>query len=315
VLTSRVRAKLGRIVSHPHAIQVTAQDGHVRLDGHVLAEEADDLVMCVAKVRGVQEIENQLTIHTDSAGISSLQGGRKRPGQTFELWQENWAPTTRLLAGLTGGALSAYCLKRRDALGATLGTVGFGLLLRAITNIDIKSLVGVGSNYRAIEVQKTINIQAPVEQVYAFWTDYENFPRFMANVREVESIGSGQSRWMIAGPLGVPVKWTAEVTEQKPNELLAWQTAPGSVIGSSGTIHFEPMAHGATQVQIKLCYHPPGGAVGHALAKFFGADPKSEMDADLVRMKTLIETGHAPHDAAQPLPSGREAALVRTRTA
>jgi uncharacterized membrane protein len=84
--------------------------------------------------------------------------------------------------------------------------------------------------------------------------------------------------------------------------LKPWLVGLGG-IGHSG---------GGTRVQITLCYQPPGGALGHALAKLFGADPKSEMDADLVRMKTLIETGHAPHDAANSSPAPREEALTRT---
>jgi uncharacterized membrane protein len=310
VLTARVRAHLGRVVSHPHAVQVSVEDGRVTLRGPVLADEVDELLCCVAKVRGVNEVENLLTVHQTPDGVSGLQGGRPRPGSSFALMQSNWSPTIRLFAGVAGGALTAWCLKRRDALGATLGTAGFGLLLRGLTNMEMKSLVGVGGDCRALEVHKTININAPVEQVYAFWTNYQNFPRFMANVREVRPTANGRSHWTVAGPGGVPISWTAKLTEQVPNRLLAWETVPGSRVSSSGTIHFDPNPTGGTRVQIKLCYHPPGGALGHALAKFFGSDPRSEMDADLVRMKTLIETGHPPHDATNPLPTWRAAELT-----
>jgi hemerythrin-like domain-containing protein len=76
---------------------------------------------------------------------------------------------------------------------------------------------------------------------------------------------------------------------------------------------FEPNHNGGARVHIQLCYHPPGGAIGHALAKLFGSDPKSEMDADLLRMKTFIESGRPPHDAANPSPRGREAISARAR--
>ena len=182
--------------------------------------------------------------------------------------------------------------------------------MRGLTNLDLKSLVGVGSDCSAIEVRKTVNINAPVEQVYAFWTNYQNFPRFMHNVREVRATGNGRSHWTVAGPGGVPISWTAKLTEQIPNQLLAWETLPGSRVSSSGTVRFEPGPNGGTQVHINLCYQPPGGALGHALAKLFGSDPRSEMAGDLVRMKTLIETGHPPHDAANPLPAWRAAELT-----
>ena len=61
-------------------------------------------------------------------------------------------------------------------------------------------------------------------------------------------------------------------------------------------------AVGGSRITVRLCYVPPGGAFGHAVAALFGADPKSEMDSDLLRMKTIIETGRVPHDAAQPVP-------------
>ncbi|HEX4947788.1 MAG TPA: SRPBCC family protein [Blastocatellia bacterium] len=311
-LSARVRAALGRVVSHPHAIEVTAQNGQVRLEGHILKDEADALETCVAKVRGVRDVEYHLTIHPDATGIPSLQGGRQRSGNRSEWWQENWSPTTRLLAGVTGGGLMVSCLIRRDAISAALGTIGFGLGLRSVTNLSWKNLLGIGHDCRAIEVQKTININAPVDRVYNFWYNYHDFPYAMANVRAVKTQTDGRSEWTVAGPLRIPVKWTAEVTEQVPNELIAWQTA-GSIIRNSGTIHFAPLAPDKTQVQIRMCYYPPGGALGHALAKVFRADPKTEMDADLVRIKTLIETGHAPHDAARPVL--RAAALPHTRSA
>jgi len=307
VLTARVRSRLGRAVSHPHAIQVIAEDGHVSLVGPVLASEVDDLLSCIKHVRGVTEVENRLTIYPQAEGISALQGGRQPAGHHFALMQTNWSPTTRLLTGIAGGALIGYCLKRRDLIGASLGTLGFGLMVRGLTNMEVKQWIGVGGEDSAIEIQKTINIQAPVEHVYEFWANFDNFPHFMSNVHEVTPVGDGRWQWVVAGPAGLPIKWTAEVTEQIPNQLIAWRTAPGSLIRHFGVIHFEPNAQGGTRVDIKLAYNPVAGAVGHVLAKLFGADPKCEMDGDLVRMKTMIETGHAPHDAAKPLHLVREA--------
>jgi uncharacterized membrane protein len=69
-----------------------------------------------------------------------------------------------------------------------------------------------------------------------------------------------------------------------------------------GWVRFEQNGHGGSRITIRLCYVPPGGAFGHAVAALFGADPKSEMDSDLLRMKTIIETGRVPHDAARPAP-------------
>lgn len=300
ILEARVRAKIGRSVSHPHAITATIDDGVVTLRGEILDHELNRMLSGVSAVHGVRQVESRLTVHSEEEEVACLQGGRPRTGDRFALLQDNWSPTARLLTGVTGGALMANCLARRDPLSVALGTLGFGLFMRGATNRDLKSLIGVGQDCRPIEVQKTININAPVERVFEFWNNYQNFPRFMSRVRQVILEGGGRSRWIVAGPAGIPIEWTAEITELTPYKLLAWRSIPGAAIDHSGTIHFESKTDGGTRVHIGLSYHPIGGALGHILARMAGSDPKSEMDADLVRMKTYIETGHAPHDAANP---------------
>jgi len=311
VLTDRVRARIGRSVSHPHAISVTVNNGHVSLSGPVLAHEASRLLSGVSSTPGVKGVENVLTVHTEAENISSLQGGRPRTGDRFALMQTNWSPTARLLAGLAGGALMANYLARRDLVSAALGTAGFGLFMRSATNLEMKTLLGMGRQRQPIKVQKTINIHAPVEQVFDFWADHRYFPRFMANVREARPTGDGRSHWIVSGPGGLPIEWTAEITRQVPNRLLAWKSLPGSTVNHSGVVHFEPVHEGSTRVHIEMCYHPIGGAIGHAMARLLGSDPKSEMDADLLRMKTFIEKGRTPHDAASPPPHVRAAETYR----
>jgi hypothetical protein len=88
---------------------------------------------------------------------------------------------------------------------------------------------------------------------------------------------------------------------------LAWRSLPGSAVRHNGVVHFEPIHEGSTRVHIEADYYPPAGVIGHALAKLFGSDPKSEMDADLLRMKTFIEKGRTPRDAAIPAPASLEA--------
>src|SRR5262245_61046706 len=234
VLTERVRARIGRSVSHPHAISVTVNDGHVSLSGPVLAHEARRLLSGVSSVRGVQGVENVLTFHTEAENISSLQGGRPRTGDRFALMQTNWSPTARLLAGLAGGALMANCLARRDLVSAALGTAGFGLFMRSATNLEMKTLLGMGRQRQPIKVQKTINIHAPVEQVFDFWADHRYFPRFMANVREARPTGDGRSHWIVSGPAGITIEWNAELTAMVPDQLMDRQGLPGSTVMAEG---------------------------------------------------------------------------------
>jgi uncharacterized membrane protein len=300
VLAERVRAQLGGLVSHPSAIDVRAAQGRVTLSGPVLRHEIDRLLKGVAAVRGVHEVENGLDIHDEPGNVPGLQGQpvRRLSGQQLDVMQRHWSPTTRLLMGAAGGAMAAYGAGRRDVFGGTIGVAGMTLLTRAITNIELKRLLGVGAGRRAIDMQKTLNLNAPVERVFQFWANYQNFPYFMSNVHEVKDVGDGRSHWIVAGPAGTSVEWDAVVTSYSPNEVLAWRTEPNAIIQHAGIIRFLSNPDGSTTVHIRLTYNPVVGGVGHLVALLFGADPKSQMDADLVRMKSFIETGKVPADAA-----------------
>jgi uncharacterized membrane protein len=296
-LVGRVRAALGRAVSHPHAIEATASGGHIALLGPILSHEVRPLLRAVRSVSGVRAVSDQLTVYNEPDHVSALQGGEPRGGETFELLQENWSPAARLLTGGAGAALMLAATRARGGLCALLGASGGALLARAATNRDLASLLGFGE--RGITVQKTIHVAAPIERVFEFWTDYQNFPRFMHNVRDVRRIADNRSHWVVAGPAGVPVQWTAEVTRVVPGELIEWRSIRGSDVRHHGAVSFAGNGDNGTRVSVQLSYIPPAGAFGHAVAALFGADPKSEMDADLLRMKSMIETGHPPHDAAR----------------
>lgn len=135
-LEARVRSKLGRCCSHPRAITVTADRGTIRLEGPVLSDEAEAIISAIEGVPGVRQLENQLEVHT-LPDIPALQNGRTRQGERFELLQRNWSPAARLLVGAAGSALAIYGAQRRDLLGATLGTVGLGLITRGVTNANL----------------------------------------------------------------------------------------------------------------------------------------------------------------------------------
>ena len=291
-LAGRVRAVLGRYVSHPHAVAVSVREGVVTLTGPILQAEVHPLLHAVKAVPGVRGAENGLQAHTDASHVSALQGGVPRRGERFELLQHNWSPAARLGVGALGFLLLMRGGLLWRAAGAALG-------VRALSNLDFETLLGLGEAH-GIEVQKTLHLNAPVEQVFGFWSDYQNFPRFMSRVREVR-VSEDRSRWVVTGPAGMPIEWTSELVRFRPNELIEWRSLPGSRVRHDGQVRFEAAAGGGTRLNVCLRYVPPGGALGHAVASVLGADPKSEMDADLMRMKSMIETGRAPHDAAQPV--------------
>jgi gas vesicle protein len=148
VLVARVRSKMGRVVSHPSAIEVSADQGRITLKGPILADESNNLLTTVSKISDVAEVDNQLEIHEEAGDVPALQGGKKRLGDRFELMQENWSPTARLLTSTAGGAALVYGLIRRNPMCLLVGTVGAGLLLRGVTNVELKRLIGIGDGHR-----------------------------------------------------------------------------------------------------------------------------------------------------------------------
>lgn len=292
ILTARVRSAIGRAVSHPRAIQVESEGCCVTLSGPVLANEEEDLVSAVKGVRGVEGVRNHLEAHAEPGTVPGLQGGSgRKPGGRGELAQENWAPAVRFLMGLGGGMTTLYGRKIPGPLGSVISLVGLGVLARAATNLRMNRLTGVGAGRRAVEVQKMINIDAPVAEVFEFWNHFENFPRFMSNLREARRTGDKTWHFVAEGPAGTTFEWDAEITQFVPNDCIAWKSLSGATVGNAGIIKFQENEDGGTRIDIRLSYNPPGGAIGHAVASFFGFDPKSDMDEDLVRLKSLIEDG------------------------
>ena len=292
VLVERARSRLGRVCSHPGAIEVFARDRRVELRGPVLASEHDQVVREVERVPGVSAVEDRLEVHERPDDVPALQGGAGRSVPRPELLQENWAPATRLLVGAAGAGLFGWGAARRDLPG--LGVAGLGALLlgRSITNLPVRRLLGVGAGQRGIDVRKSIHIAAPPEELYRFFMAAENFPRFMQHVREVRVTGEARWHWRVEGPSGIEVEWDAEVTRTEPGRLISWKTVENSTVESSGTVRFVPDGDG-TRVDVRLTYNPPFGALGHVVAALLGGDPKRQLDDDLLRLKSLLERGKA----------------------
>jgi uncharacterized membrane protein len=306
VIEDRIRSRLGRVASHPRAIRVDVVMGCATLVGQVPDDELGPVLKTVWKTPGVYGVKNGLQA-LPRGSTPALQGeGRVRPS-TFDVAQDYWAPGTRFLVGSAGAGMMTYCLRKRDLPAILVGSLGFALMVRAATNLPARRLVGAGAGRHAVEIRKTINISAPVAEVYGFWSNYDNFPMFMHNVKEVCDMNDGFSHWVVAGPAGTSVEWDAYLTDLDVNRRLAWESVPGATVANAGEVCFSENPDGTTRVDVRLSYNPPAGAIGHAVAAMFGADAKTEMDEDLLRMKTLVEQGRFPHDAAQhagPVKSG-----------
>jgi len=134
-LIARVRAKLGRLVSHPHAIEVIAWDGAITLSGDVLEHEAQHLVSGVGSIHGVSSVCDHLVRHSDAANIATLQGGRERHAAQPQAFRHYWPPALRMVAGVAGASLGLYGLfSSRRTVRAVALPIGMGLLVRGISS-------------------------------------------------------------------------------------------------------------------------------------------------------------------------------------
>jgi len=196
-----------------------------------------------------------------------------------------WSPGPRLLAATCGTALMANCLARRTPSAMILGTLGFGLFSRALS--DPRG---------GIEVQKTIEINAPVDRVFEFFSHPENYLRVSDVVTNIEVFGDGRfaKDMMIAG---VPVHFEERFVRCEKDHLIETHSEPRSALAYCKHICFEQTGEDRTRVHLQFHYHPPGGVLGHAAATMFGFDPKTVLTDLLMRAKYFLETGREPHDA------------------
>jgi uncharacterized membrane protein len=287
VLEQRVRSSVGRHVSHARAVRVKCKDGAVELTGWVLTRELEGLLDAVRAVPGVKDVSAALQAANEPGNISALQGGRARDER---MWSGRWSPTARVMAGASGLALMAYGLTKRGAMSRVPTAAGALLMTRALGNRPVAEMAGVGPE-AGIHIEKTIRILAPAEDLYAFWADPENYPKVFSHIRSVQREGEDSYRWEIDGPAGVPMSWAAAIVRREPDKLVEWRSEEGAVIENHGVIHIEPEDNGYTRVHLQMTYNPPAGLVGHAVAVLLGQDPRSMMETEFVRLKSIFEEG------------------------
>jgi uncharacterized membrane protein len=225
-----------------------------------LAEVADSEL-----VERARQIEPMTAVRQLGGGVGAL------------LEASRWVPAARARGWRPrrGSALGA-----RDwaLLGGLVGAVTAGLWLA-------RRAMDSGEGIRVVH---TMTIEAPIERVYEFWNDFENFPRFMSHVREVRRIGPDRTHWVVAGPGGTPIEWDAVITDRVPDEMISWRTVEGSLVEHRGTVRFRPVGNGGTRIEVRMTYRPVGGALGHGLAELFGSDPERVIGEDLARVATHL---------------------------
>jgi uncharacterized membrane protein len=209
----------------------------------------------------------------------------------------------RLASGVAGSLLLGYSL-RKKRMRALLVPVGVGLLKRAVTgHCEVNAAIGRNSakddatvldrlaHGEGTRIEQAVTIARPRDELFQFWRQFDNLPRFMDNLEAVTILDSRRSHWVAKGPLGTRVEWDAEIDYEVPDELISWRSLPGSEVQQIGSVQFTPAHGGGTEVRTVLRYATPAGQAGDALAHILGDDPSRQVADDLRRFKQVMEAG------------------------
>ena len=221
----------------------------------------------------------------------------------------NVGEAERWLSLIGGSSLVAFGLARRNSAGFGLAALGGSLLWRGATgHCPMYQTLGVNTSERGygkgtgsragvpyelgIRVDHDVTIDKPVGELYAFWRDLCNLPKFMDHLQSVQVVDDRISHWKAKGPAGFNVDWDAEIVNDIPEKVIGWRSLEGSDVDNGGSVRFESLGDNRTMVKVSLQYNPPAGQLGEWVARMFGENPKKTIADDLQRFKELMETGN-----------------------
>ncbi|RYG34111.1 SRPBCC family protein [bacterium] len=202
------------------------------------------------------------------------------------------------LGALAAGTLLVFAGWRRGGpIGALMKLGGAAFLYRGqqgykrlyqVAGLELAPTpTGVGE-YN-VRVDASVEIAQPPRELYRIWRNLENLPVFMDYLEDVREIDETRSEWTVKTPVGAPVKWEAEIINDIPDELIAWQSLEGSGVDNAGSVRFEDIGNGRTRIKVVLRYDPPGDALGQKIAKLFGKDAQVQVEESLARFKRYME--------------------------
>jgi uncharacterized membrane protein len=227
----------------------------------------------------------------------------------------NVAEPERWASALGGAALAVYGMRQRSLAGALIAASGGILIARGATGycpIYAASRISTADTAdrddtrvalrgkRGVLVEQAITIDRPASELYRYWRNFENLPRFMAHVVSVRQLDQRRSHWVVQAPAKRTMEWDAEIINEIPDELIGWRTLRGADVISAGSVRFTPAGpQRGTEVHVRLQYQPPGGKVGAAVAWMLGREPSQTIQEDLRRFKQLMEAGEIPTTKGQ----------------
>jgi uncharacterized membrane protein len=198
-------------------------------------------------------------------------------------------------------ALVVLGLTRRSPHGFRIAAAATPLVYRGVTGqwpefmrryLPPDDPRAVLSGDGGMHVLESAEVEKPIGEVYRFWRRLENLPRFMAHLESVTEEGAGRSHWVARGPADLPVEWDAQIINEVENQVIGWESLPGSDVTTAGSVNFDRVRGGqATRVTLHMRFEPPAGRAGKTIAVAFGRRPAQDVREDLHRLKQLLEAG------------------------
>lgn len=217
---------------------------------------------------------------------------------------KNVGDTERVVSALAGGALVSWGLRRRSLGGIVVAAVGADLLYRGFSgHCDLYQWMGKSTaGSEQPEVESSITIAKPADELYRLWRDPQNLSRIMGHFADVDARGDNRMHWRVHGPLDQQIEWDAEITEEHPGERLRWVSVGDAPLPNEGEVAFRQKApESGTEVHLWMRFTPPGGALGKAAFALAGSTPHSIARHALRRFKSLAETGEIPAQGRSPI--------------
>jgi uncharacterized membrane protein len=245
-------------------------------------------------------------VSKERTGLIRLYGLRELAAGIMIFSQKD--PVTGVWSRVAGDALDLTSLGvAATSADAKLGRVAFATAnVLAVTALDVMCAMQLSNDSKqGIHAKASCIVNATPEEVYQFWRNFENLPRFMRHVNSVTQLGEGRSHWKVKGPAGMEVEWDATIVADVPNEVITWRTTENADVDHAGAVRFERAAGGrGTIVKVNIEYQPLGGVIGATVAKLFGEEPNQQLDDDIRRFKQVMEVGEVVVSDATLLGTG-----------
>jgi uncharacterized membrane protein len=285
-----------------------------------------------ARVKTVSE-EGENTIMNDSfqgghqggqTGAAATRQVRVEPGlQEHTLPPNRSVPSSgmddiqRWVSGLGGAALLFYGMRQHNVSRLPLAALGAGLLYQGASGKNFLDYVPILHDVPAVQqmrgepsptqlrIRKSVTVNRPANELYDYWHNLSNLPNFMKHVKSVQDLGEGRSHWVVDVLNNVELEWDAKIIEDRPNEMIAWETLPEAPLQNRGYVKFIPTEHG-TEVSVSLEYDPPGAAIGKLAGRMGKFIAEHQIKEEIRSFKQLMETGEIPTTEGQPAGRPRE---------